>query len=164
MKGFTLIEFLLYIGIFIIIFVFIIGFFWNIIFGSIKETNYQEVQQNGRFVLSKITQEIKKATAINNPAFGISSSTLSLAMKNPSLNPTIIDLSGGKIRIKRGASVPYDLNSIQVKIVGLKFTNISYPLTPGTLKVELVIESINPKYKNSMTLESTISLLPGGAD
>jgi hypothetical protein len=164
MKGFTLIELLLYIGIFIIIFVFTIGFFWNIIFGNIKETNYQEVQENGRFVLMKITQEIKKASAINSPIFSFSSSTLSLAMKNASSNPEIIDLSDGKIRVKKGASVPYDLNSSRVKIASLKFTNISYPLTPGTIKIELIVENIDPQYKSPINLESTVSLLPGGAN
>jgi hypothetical protein len=164
MKGFTLVEFLLYIGIFIMIFVFTMGFFWNIIFGNIKETNYQEVQQTGRFVLLKITQETKKAILINSPAFGFSSSTLSLSMKNSSLNPTVLDSFNGKIRIKIGNSIYYDLTSNRVKITNLKFTNVSYPLTPGTIKIEMTLESVDPKYKNSINLESTVSLLPGGTD
>ena len=63
-KAFTLIEFLIYMAILATILVLMSGFFWNIIFGNIKETSYQEVQQNGRFALTKITQEIKKATGI----------------------------------------------------------------------------------------------------
>jgi Tfp pilus assembly protein PilW len=166
-KSFTLIEFLIYIGIVGSFLILAIGFLWNIIFGNIKETAYQEVQQNARFVFSKMTKEIKKATGINNPLPGSSFNTLSLAMADSSLNPTVFDVAGGKLRITQGSSGPYDLTSNEVVISDIQFSNISYHGTPGAVKIEMTIEYSNPanlnEYQAIMNLDSTVSLFPGGA-
>jgi len=142
------------------------GFFWNIIFGNIKETSYQEVQQNGRFTLTKITQEIKKATGINIPPPGSSINLLSLAMADASLNPTIFDLADGKLRITQGSQGPFELTSDEAKVSNLLFTNLSYPNTPGTIRIEMTIEHLNPngrmEYRASIDFKTTVSLVPGG--
>ncbi|TSC75290.1 MAG: Uncharacterized protein G01um101430_497 [Parcubacteria group bacterium Gr01-1014_30] len=165
--GFTLVELLIYTGIVGSILVVTTGFLWNIVFGSIKETAYQEVQQNGRFVLLKMTQEIKKASAINSPIPGSSLSTLSLAMASSSLNPTAFDVIGGRLRITQGSSSPYYLTSDLVTVSNIQFSNLSYPATPGAVRVEMTIEYINPEarseYQAVIDLVSTVSLVPGGA-
>ncbi len=167
MKGFTLIEFVIYTGIVASILVLMTGFLWNIIFGNIKETSYQEVQQNGRFALTKITQEIKKATGINNPLPGSFSDSLSLEMANPDLNPTIFNLSDGKLRITQGTFSPIDLTTDRVIVPNLLFTNLSYEGTPGTIRIGMTIEHLNPgsqiAYEASIDLQSSVSLFEGGA-
>lgn len=166
-QGFTLIEFIIYIGIIVGILVLITGFFWNIISGNIKETSYQEIQQNGRFALTKIIQETKKATGINDPSSGFSSDSLSLEVAKPDLNPTIFDLKNGKLRIKQGKSDPIELTSDRVIVTNLLFTNLSYEGTPGTIRIEMTVEHLNPggqiEYQASIDLKSTVSLLHGGA-
>jgi len=165
--GFTLIEFLIYISIVAGILVLMIGFFWNIIFGNIKENSYQEIQQNGRFAMTKMTQEIKKAKSIIFPLPGSSSNLLSLEMANPNLNPTVFGLQNGKLRITQGVSGPYFLTTDRVIISNLQFINLSYENTPGTIQIEMKIEHSNPagriEYQASIDLKSTISLLKGGA-
>lgn len=169
MKGFTLIELIIYVAIIGVILVLMTGFLWNVIFGNVKETAYQEVQQNARFALAKITQETKKATGINSPLPGDSpSNSLSLAMAASSLNPTVFDITGGKLIITQGASGPYELTSDQVIVSNLQFTNLSYPDTPGTIRIEITIDHTNPgnrnEYEASVSLRSSISLVPGGAE
>jgi Tfp pilus assembly protein PilW len=163
--GFTLIELLLYIAIISLVLVFVTGFFWNIASGNIKENSYQEVQQNGRFAMTKITQQIKKAIGINSPTLGSSSNSLSLIMPDSNLNPTILDVSGGKLRITQGASAPIELTTDQVLVNNLQFTNLSYLNTPGTIRVEMTLENLNPakktEYQASIDLKTTISLLKG---
>ena len=163
--GFTLIEFLIYVGIVATILVVMSGFFWNIIFGNIKETSYQEIQQNGRFALTKITQEIKKAIGINSPLPSFSSNTLSLAMADAS--STIFDLVDGRLRITQGSQGPFELTSDQVRVSNLLFTNLSYPNTPGAIRMEMTIGYLNPsgliEYQASIDLKTTVSLVPGGA-
>lgn len=165
-KGFILIELLFYISIISLVLISIIGFFWNIISGNIKEQAYQEVQQNGRFAITKITQEIKKAIRVNNPLPGISANSLSLVMQDPSLNPTIFDLSNGKLRITQGVLVPIELTTDQILVNNLQFTNLSYPDTPGTVRIEMTLENLNPsektEYQASIDLKTTVSLVPGG--
>jgi prepilin-type N-terminal cleavage/methylation domain-containing protein len=162
-RGFTLIELLLYIAIISLVLVSVTGFFWNVVSGNIKENSYQEVQQNGRFVMTKITQEIKKAIGINSPTLGSSANSLSLIMSDSNLNPTVFDVSGGKLRITQGASVPIELTTDQVVVSNLQFTNLSYLNTPGTLRVEMALENLNPSGKNeyraSIDLKTSVSLL-----
>lgn len=166
-NGFTLIEFIIYITIVALVLILVTGFLWNVILGIIKEVSYQEIQQNARFALTKIAQEIRRADGVNTPSPGQSTSLLSLSMKNSDLNPTIFDLSDGKLRITQGKADPKFLTSDQVRVTKLLFTNLSYSDTPGTIRIEMTIEYFNPsnlsQYQASINLKSTISLLPGGA-
>jgi Tfp pilus assembly protein PilW len=165
--GFTLIEFLIYISIVGLILVLMTNLFWNVILGGTKENSYQEVQQNGRFAIFKMKQEIKKAIGINNPLPGSSANSLSLVMANPIFNPTVFDLNGGKLRITKGGSSPIEITTDQINVSSLSFTNLSYSDTPGTVMVEMTIENLNPanrnEYQASIDLKTTISLVERGA-
>lgn len=165
--GFTLIEFLIYIAVLAVILIFTTGFLWDIILGNVKETSWQEVQQNSRFALTKIGQEIKKATGVNSPLPGNSANSLSLIMADPNLNPTVFDIADGKLRITKGASGPYEITSDQVIVSNLSFTNLSYQDTPGTIQIEMTTEHINPanriEYFASIDLKLSVSLISGGA-
>lgn len=165
--GFTLIEFLIYIAILGSILVLMTGFFWNIALSNIKENSYQEIQQNGRFSLIKLTQEIKKARSIISPLPGSSGNFLSLEMAQPNLNPTVFDLSEGRLRITRGSLGPYELTTDRVIVSNLQFINLSYQGTRGTIRIEMQINHLNPgnliEYQASIDLKSTVSLLEGGA-
>jgi len=165
--GFTLIELLIYIAIVGTILVLMTGFFWNIALGYIKENSYQELQQNGRFALMKMEQEIKKARGIIAPMPGSTANNLSLEMANPSLNPTIFDLNEGKLRITQGTNPFYELTTDRVVVGNLQFTNLSYTETPGTVRIEMVLSHLNPggliEYQASINLTTTVSLFEGGA-
>jgi len=164
-RAFTLIELLVYMAIFSLVLISVTSFFLNTVSSNIKESSYQEVQQNGRFVMTKIIQEVKKAIRINSPAPGLSSGSLSLAMSEPNLNPTIIDLSGGKLRITQGSLAALDLTTDQVVVSNLQFTSLSYTGTPGTVRIEMTISNLNPankiEYQASLDLKSSVSLLKG---
>lgn len=163
-KGFTLIELLFYVTIIGVVLFSMTVFLWNIVWGSIKETAYQEVQQNARFALLKMIQETKKATGIINPANpGDVSNSLTLLMTDGS--NTTFSVTEDKLRIIQGSpSVPFYLTSDEVKISKLKFTNLSYSNTPGAVRVEITVDHINPgsrnEYQASVNLNSTIALLP----
>lgn len=164
-RGFTLIEFIIYIGILSIILVLVTGFLWAIIFGSIKESSFLEVQYSSRFALTKITQEIKKATGINNAG----NNFLSLQMADPSLDPTIFDVNNGKLRIGQGPNPSYyNLTTDQTVVNNIRFTDLSYTNTPGAIRIEVEIEYVNPvsriEYRALTDLKTTVSLLPGGSN
>ncbi len=166
--GFTLIEFLIYIAVLAVVLIFTTGFLWDIVLGNVKEASWQEVQQNFRFALTKISQEIKKATGVNSPSSpGDSANSLYLIMADPNLSPTVFDISDGKLIITKGTSGPYELTSDQVTVTNLNFTNISYPGTPGIIQIEMTIEHINPgnriEYLASIDLKLSVSLISGGA-
>jgi len=165
-KGFTLVEFTIYAVIVGAISVIMTGFLWNIILGNIKETSYQEVQQNARFALAKMTQEIKKATEIIGPTPAGATSTV-ISLRTTGFTTTF-DVVGEKLRITQGSPpISYYLTSDQVIVTNLQFTNLSYPDTPGTVRVEMTVDHINPgartEYEASVNLKSSITLVAGGA-
>ena len=159
-NGFTLIELLIYIGILGFILVIMTGFFWNIALGYIKENSYQELQQNGRFVLTTITQETRQAKRIVLPTQGASSDSLALEM--PDLSQTVFSLRDGKIIIVKNGSEPVELTTDRIIVSNLKFTNMSYDNAPGTLRIEVDFDHFNPgsipAYQSSISLTTTISL------
>lgn len=119
-SGFTLIELILYISIISIFLVSLVPFAWNIIGGGVKSAAEQEVFSQARSVSERIKYEIRNATGINN----VSATSISLVKSEVSLNPTVIDLSGGKIRITQGTpGTPYNLNSNDTSATSLIFTD-----------------------------------------
>ena len=161
-KGFTLIELLIYLAIFATVLVLLMGFLWNIIFGSVKETAYQEIQQNGRFAFLKMTQEIRRAKSINSPLIGSTANFLSLEMADPNLNPTILDIDSGKLRIIQGSNPSQYLTTDEAVIGSLQFKNFSYPNGKGTIKTEMEIHYLNPLNRPErqaiVNLGTTVSL------
>jgi len=163
-RGFSLIEFIIYISIVAIFLVSVTGFLWDIVLGNVKTTADQEVQYNTRFALTKIQQAIKGATAINAPVLHSSSNILTLEMRDSLLDPTIFDLFQGKLRVTQGGAGPYDVTTNRVIVQELEFVNLSYVDTPGTVRIGLKIDHINPSgqraYDVSSHLITSVSLLP----
>lgn len=117
--GFTLIELILYIAIVTIVISALIPFGWAIIGSGAKSSTQQEVFSNARFISERIKYEIRNASGVNS----VTASSISLANFNATLNRTIIDISGGKIRIKQGTNPTIDLNSADTTANSLTFTN-----------------------------------------
>ena len=162
MKGFTIIELIIYIVIVAGVLLALFNFGWEIIYGDIKSQTIREVQQNSRFAMGKITESILSATGINSLLEGSSASSLSLEMEDLSLNPTIFEVFDGKLTINQGSNPSYQLTNDRVRVTNLQFSNLSYRNTHGTIKVEMVIEYFNlgnqSQYEASLFTENTISL------
>ena len=162
LTGFTLIELLIYMGIVAVILVVIFNFGWEIIYGDVKSRAMREVQQNSRFAMEKISESILAASDINNPASGSTSNSLSLSMQDLNLDPTIFEIVDSKLKITQGVNGPYELTNNRVKVTNLQFTNFSYTDTPGTIRVQITIEHVNPnnlnQYEASLDTKDTISL------
>lgn len=116
--GFTLIELILYMAIITIVLGALIPFAWDIIGGSVKSSAEQEVSSQGRYVSERIKLEIRDASGITSVAAG----TISLTNFSPDTT-TVIDLSGGKIRVNKNGSGAINLNSDDTSVTALTFTN-----------------------------------------
>ena len=129
-KGFTLIELILYIAIISIFITGTILFAWDIIHASVKSDIHREVSQNLRLVSMRIAHEIRNASGINSSP-SLPGSSISLGNIDSSKNPTVIDLSSGRIRIGQGSSgscpssSPCYLTSNNVTVTSLQFTDLS---------------------------------------
>lgn len=155
-QGFTLIELILYIAIVTIVISTIVPFAWNIIGGGTKSNTQQEVSSNARFISERIKHEIRNASGINN----LTPTSLSLANSDSSLNPTVINLSGSNIVITQGANPQVNLNSTDIKITTLTFTNYSSSDQKTkhvgfTLTVEANYPNASQEFQASTTIESS---------
>lgn len=162
MKGFTLIELIIYITIVSGVLIVFLNFGWEVINGNIKSQSMREVQQNSRFAMQKITENIFSAKGVNFPLYGELNNYLSLEMEDPDLNPTLFELNGDKLIITQGINGPYSLTNDRVKVASLEFINLSYLDTPGTIKIKISIKHINEnnlnQYEAFLSTEDTISL------
>jgi len=129
-EGFTLIEVILYIGIFSLI----IGGIVSLAFLSTAQRTQNQtradVNYQGQAVMASIVQAIHQAKAITSPAPGNNSASLTLAMNDSSVDPTIFDTNihsnYSAAEISEGSpGTQNDLTNSTVTISNLKFTNMS---------------------------------------
>lgn len=158
--GFTFIELILYVAILTIVLSALVPFAWNAVETGVKSAVQQEVNANARYVSERIKYEIRNAnsiTSINN-----TSCTNNIIEINTTTNPvTIIDVSGGKIRIRYGAGgTPINLNSNNTNVSCLTFTDYR----SGDAKTKHIQFTINiaaafgvarQEYQDSVVIESS---------
>ena len=114
-----------------------------------------EVEFQGADIVSIVTQAVRNSQSINSPAAGVSGSTLSIVTDTAENNPTIFDLSDGKIRIKEGNSSAIELNSDQVEISNLNFQNLADTGAPGSIRISFDIHYLNPGNKPELNYQKT---------
>lgn len=118
-SGFTFIEIILYMAIVAIVLGSLVPFAWAIIGSGVKSASQQEVFSASRYVSERIKYEIRNASGINS----VTATSISLASATTANNPTVIDLSGGKVRVTYGATTAVNLNSTDTNVSSLAFTN-----------------------------------------
>lgn len=162
LAGFTLLEFLIYLGLISLVLTMAGAVALNIMFRKAKLTAIKEVSQNARLVSGRVSAIARNAQSIISPAAGNNTSVLSLQMADTAKDPTVIDLSNGAVRIKEGLGNAVNLTSGQVEITNLDFSNISYFQTPGTVRMQIVIKFVNPsgrsEYDWSMPFFTTVNI------
>jgi competence protein ComGC len=162
-KGFTLFETLIYLSILIVLLTVFLNFIWEISYGNIKIEEIEEVQQNGRIAMEKMTRAIQESLAVNSPVAGASDTSLSLEVSDRKLDPVVFNLENGRLRISYNNKESYYITNSQVVVDDIAFTNVSYPNTPGAIRIEMIISHNNQEDNNPLKLVSTVSLFEGGA-
>lgn len=163
LKGFSLIEMLVYITIFSIIFFTISSFFIWVIKGNIKNRAIQEVLDNGRLAMETITYEIREAKSIYTPTTTSSQLSLETTKYLPDgESASYIDfyLCDNKICFKKESQEPVAITSDRIVVNNLSFTLIGDG--PSFVKINLDISFKNPdnrpEYQASVNLKSAASL------
>lgn len=155
-EAFTLIELMIYIGILGAVLVFSSGFFWNITLGYIKENSREELQQNARFVFSKITQEIREANSVISPLVGEEVDFLELANIEEGVISFRKNEQGSLLMTKGGQS--FEMTSSRVIVRDLKFTHSQ----GGIIKIVIDFTILNPsnmqEYNSSLSLNTSAAL------
>lgn len=154
-NAFTLVELIIYTALVALTAIVIISFAWHIIASETKNELLQEVEQNLRFGLEKITRAIREAddASISDSIFDVSPGKLTLIYPGKEI---IFDIAaetievGGqnveihKLRIKDGSEAFKELTSNKVDVTNFVLSNLTQGSEPKNIKIQLTIKHVNP--------------------
>jgi type II secretory pathway component PulJ len=151
MKGFTLIEVLIYSALFAFILSMVLVSVYQIMqsSNSLDIKNVTEAEAN--FLLRKMGWALSSVSTINFPVAGSSSSTLSVSRINFSQNPIVFSSGNNNLTIKRGSEATAILNSQSISINSVSFLHLAAAGDiPEAVRINLTV--------NSKTYQTTIYL------
>ncbi len=163
-KAFTLVEILVYIGIFFVVITIIISFVFWLVRSNTKLKVMREALDNANRIMEIITYETKEAKSIYTPT--TSSNQLSLETTNylpEGEEATYIDfyLCDSALCLKKESQDPVVLTSESVEITNLVFTRIVSGQA-DCIQIDLSVNYKNPtdrpEYRALVDLTSTVSL------
>jgi type II secretory pathway pseudopilin PulG len=112
--GFTLIETIIYIGVFSFIITSCFISLYSLIQSSNKNQTVAMVQEEGNFLIGKIDYILSQTKNINSPLSA--GNILSVDTNNPTINPIIIEINDHNMTIKKGPNGPLILNNSNILI------------------------------------------------
>lgn len=152
-RGFTLIEFVIYIGLATIFIVTSLNFVWMILGDEIKQEQLAEVNDGGKFVLEKTSYYIQRADGLDSQTiFDAHPGKLVLNtaagqiifdtyQKNITLGSSAIVIT--KLRMTEGSNPASDLTSDQVDVKNFVVNNFSASEST-IIRLNLTLGSVNP--------------------
>jgi prepilin-type N-terminal cleavage/methylation domain-containing protein len=174
-RGFTLIELIIYVGIFSIAAGLLIGVLTTFTKVQVRESATTAVSQEAQFVIQTIQRLVTDASLIELQK-DTSSSILKLRMPTASLDPTCIQFSNGTVYLMQGnptldpaqrqnclatsTSQAKTLTTSKVVVNSLTFKKFENPPATDTVKIDLTISynSTNPQESAiSRTLQTAIA-------
>jgi len=160
-KGFTLIETIIYLGLFSVISSLSIAVLYQIIGSYNQHRDRVEVDTEANFMMQKIQWAVTGAQTINQPALNATGSALSVNKFNYPQNPIVLDLGSRNLRISKGGGAPVFLGSGRVYLGQLVFEHLpAVQSAPDGVKVTLSVVSsdIERPIAASTTIQDIIYL------
>ncbi len=161
--GFTLIELLIYIALVSGVIIAATSFAWTIIDSRSRSFTAQEVEQNSRFMIERISRTVRGGQSITVPAAGASGNQLTVTMRDSEADSINIYLSGDTLYWQSGGGDPIALHADEVLVTDATFTNMSTADGRSThLYLGLTVSHYNPDnqpaYRYTKTIPITIEL------
>lgn len=141
-RGFTLIELVIYMGLFMILIGVLTTLFTSTIETQLESEAVSSVHQDGEFLLAKLSYDISRAQSILTPVtIGQTTNTLQLSIGG--INYTY-SITGDTVEITDGSQTDV-LNTPRTKITAISFTRIAYPLKKPTIQMSITVQSTTQK-------------------
>jgi prepilin-type N-terminal cleavage/methylation domain-containing protein len=156
-NGFTLIELLVYIALTSILIAIMSQVFLATVAIRLESQNTTSVQQDARYMLSRISYDIRRATAINAPVLGQQASSASMLIRENGADMVYsYSLSGADLILTVGTQSA-QLNSDGSRVTSLSISRIGNSATiPGandTLSIMLTLSDRGETQISSQTLQ-----------
>ncbi|OGY46171.1 MAG: hypothetical protein A2731_03230 [Candidatus Buchananbacteria bacterium RIFCSPHIGHO2_01_FULL_39_8] len=147
--GFTLIELLIYLSLTAVVTIIFTAFTVNVIKTGIRAVEDREVQQSTRFILTRITQEIKTAKEV------ISVAPEQLILKNQdNINVSFYLDSNTHVVYYNDGSNDFPISNDAIKITQLTFESTANNI----INISLTAESKNPNNPSQVNFSSAVAL------
>ncbi len=154
--GFSLIEVMVALAIFSALSLSAVSLLSGIQRAQLHVGAVNNVETEGNYALSQITQSVRNASAITAPVSTATSSSLTLTLSAlPAENPTIMNLSGTTIVSKKGSAAAIALTSPTVQVTKLTFTNLTGTGSKGSVRIALTLINTNPGGRSERTFSRT---------
>jgi prepilin-type N-terminal cleavage/methylation domain-containing protein len=137
-KGFTLIEFLLYMALLSIFMLTLTDIFVSIMQSQVETTSISAVEEDGRYIMAKLTADILKASAISVPAaFGNANNVLTITVDGVAQS---YGLQANNLTLTNPQGT-FNLNGNGTKITAMSFVKLG---TSGkeSVKIDLTVQSV----------------------
>jgi len=159
-KGFSLVELLIYIGIFTATSVFLISILIVFTRIHVRQISINEVNSQISFVNNVIQQKVRSSSLIDMDA-GVTTSTLNLVMSSSSIASTTIylDTEDSIIYMREGSNDPMALTDANVSVLNFLVTKFENPGGHAILQIELTLtyNTQNPLGQFRRTINTAIS-------
>ncbi len=151
--GFTLIETLIYIGIFSVVAVSLTGILWNTLRVNSNQQAANEVDENLRYVMSVLNEKVRGSTAID------SATSSTLVLKNVSYENVTFSVTDGVLYLQEGAGTPVAVTSNKVLVDALTFTKIDMTGAKDGVRVDITLSynSDKPELAFSKNMISSVN-------
>lgn len=125
LKGFTLFETLLYLGIFAILSFGLLAFTWNISDLSVKESVSRQTSSDARFVAMRLETLIREAASVDEGSSVFDDADGRLVLGQPGSSDTVtISLSGGRVTLMGTGMDPVALHASSTAVSELRFEHV----------------------------------------
>ncbi|HEX7042243.1 MAG TPA: prepilin-type N-terminal cleavage/methylation domain-containing protein [Patescibacteria group bacterium] len=152
-KGFTLVELLLYTGLFTILLVVLLEVFSAIIDVQLTSQSTTSTTQDGQYILARLSYDLGRATAITSPS-GLGTTAFSLTV-TISGNPVTFSLSNGNLDEGSTQLNGYDTTVSSFSVKRLQSTN---GIDSITVAFTLTSKTKNGNGPDTKNFQTTISL------
>ncbi len=151
-KGFSLIEMLIYISIFVAISAFLVSILIIFTQVHVRQTSINEVNDQISFVNNTVERLVRESSIIDMTS-NVTTSTLTLRMASSTLDPTTIYLSDNTVYLREGSYDPIPLTDSQIQVNDFSVTKYENPGGHAIVQVHVTVsyntESQRAKYKRT---------------
>lgn len=155
-EGFTLVEFLIYSVLITMIVGLLVLMSTNILGARGRVIAMEAISYDARFVLGRITYEIRRAEQIISPLSGSSGSFLELTGSDGDSLVFRLDEQEEKVlQMIIGEGNPISLTSESIIVKDLQFSNVSYQNSPGAVRITMTLEFDNPLERPEWNFQRT---------
>jgi prepilin-type N-terminal cleavage/methylation domain-containing protein len=139
LRGFTMVELLIYMGILSILLTVLTNIFTTVIDVQLESGSTSSVQMDGRFMLNRLSYDVQRAASITTPNLGSQSASLALVINGQT---NTYSLDGNNNLVLSAGATSGQINSYDTEVETITFTTIGNSMSgKNTVRVVYTLRS-----------------------